>query len=714
MSKKHGKKDSVSVRELLAKGVFHLLKTTPNKEFNYKQISALLLVKDQDTRNMVGEILKNFVTSGIAESPLPGKYKYKHQEDFKIGVVEVTRSGSGYLILEDEAEDLLIQAEHLGSALHGDKVKVKTFLAKRGRKLEAKVLEVVSRSKSAYPGTIQVNKGNGFFVPDNQKIHVDFYVPKNNLNGALDGQKVLVSLDSWEKSDRNPIGSVVKILGYPGENDAEIHAILAEFDLPYEFPEEVEKAAAKLSLDLSADEIAKRRDFRDVTTFTIDPFDAKDFDDALSVHKLENGNYEIGIHIADVSHYVVPGTILDKEALNRATSIYLVDRVVPMLPEVLSNGLCSLRPNEDKFCFSAVFELTDKAELKNTWFGRTIIHSNRRFAYEDAQAMIEGGEGDYKEEIMLLDKLAKIMRKERVKHGAIEFGSQEVKFQLDETTGKPIGIYQKVMKDSNKLIEEFMLLANKKVAELFGKPRPVIPFVYRIHDLPDPEKLKMLKDFIRNFGYKLQHVEGKSAAFALNQLLESVAGTAEEGIIKQLAVRSMAKAIYSVDNIGHYGLAFEHYSHFTSPIRRYPDIMVHRLLQQYLDKHQERDVKNLELQAKHSSMQERKAVEAERASIKYMQVQYMMNKIGEQFDGIISGLSTWGMYVEIIENKCEGMIQLRNMKDDHYTFDDKRYVVEGNRWGREFNLGDKIRIEVKGADLIKKQLDFEFVDPMSI
>lgn len=713
MAKKQAKKDSVSIRELLAKGIFHLLKTTPQKDFNYKQISAMLLVKDQDTRNLVADILKSFVASGIAESSTPGKYRFKHQEDFRIGIVDITRSGAGYLILDDEQEDMFIQAEHMGNALQGDKVKVKTFLSKKGKRLEAKVIEVVERSKSAYPGIMDIQKNSAFFIPDNQKIHVDFYIPKNNLNGAKDGQKVLVSLDSWQKTDKNPIGTVVKVLGYPGDNDAEIHAILAEFELPYEFPEEVEAAAAKLSLELSDEEIAKRRDFRNITTFTIDPFDAKDFDDALSVHQLENGNVEVGIHIADVSHYVKPGTILDKEALNRATSVYLVDRVVPMLPEVLSNGLCSLRPNEDKFCFSAVFELTDKAVIKNSWFGRTIIHSDRRFTYEEAQAMIEGGEGDFKAEILQLDRLAKIMRKERVKNGAIEFGSEEVKFQLGED-GKPIGIYQKIMKDSNKLIEEFMLLANKKVSELFGKANPPKPFVYRIHDLPDPDKLKVLKDYIRGFGYKLQNVEGKSAAFALNQLLESVSGTAEEGIIKQLAVRSMAKAIYSIENIGHYGLAFEHYSHFTSPIRRYPDIMVHRLLQQNLDGHIERDTKNLELQAKHSSMMERKAVEAERASIKYMQVQYMINKIGEQFDGIISGLSTWGIFVEIIENKCEGMISLKGMKDDYYTFDDSRYVVEGQRWGREFHLGDKIRIEVKAADLQRKQLDFEFIDPMSV
>lgn len=712
MAKKQRKKDGVPIRELLAKGIFHLLKTTPNKEFNYKQISALLLVKDQDSREMIREVLDSFVKSGLAESADQGRYKYKHQEDFIIGVVDVTRSGAGYLISDEEKEDLYIQSENMNMALHGDKVKVKTFLSKKGKRLEGKVVEVVERSRSAYPGIIQLQQHSGFFIPDNQRIHVDFYIPKNNLNGAKDGQKVLVSLESWERSDKNPTGRVEKILGYPGENDAEIHAILAEFELPYEFPEYVEESAAKLSLELSEEEVAKRRDFRDTTTFTIDPFDAKDFDDALSVKTLENGNYEIGIHIADVSHYVKPGTILDKEAVNRATSVYLVDRVVPMLPEVLSNGLCSLRPNEDKFCFSAVFEIDDLAQVKNQWFGRTIIHSDRRFTYEEAQAIIEGGEGDFKTEILLLDRLAKIMRKDRVKHGAIEFGSEEVKFKLDEN-GKPVGIYQKIMKDSNKLIEEFMLLANKRVAELFGKANPPKPFVYRVHDLPDPEKLKVLKDYIRNFGYKLQHVEGKSAAFALNQLLESVSGKPEEGIIKQLAVRSMAKAIYTIENIGHYGLAFEHYSHFTSPIRRYPDIMVHRSLQQLLDKREERDVKTLELQAKHSSVMERKAVEAERASIKYMQVQYMINKIGDQFDGIISGLSNWGMFVEIIENKCEGMIQLRSMSDDFYTFDENRYVVEGQRWGREFHLGDRIRIEVKAADLIKKQLDFVFVDPMA-
>jgi len=712
MAKKQRKKDGVPVKELLAKGVFHLLKSSPNKEFNYKQISALLLVKDADTRQMVLDCLDGFVAAGLAEKPMAGKYKYKHQEDFRLGLVDVTRTGAGYLIDDDHKEDLFIQPENLGSALNGDQVKVKTFLSKKGRRLEGKVVEVVRRAHTLYPGVIEVQKSNGFFIADNQKIHVDFFIPKQNLHGALNGQKVLVELISWDKTDKNPIGSVAKVLGYPGENDAEIHAILAEFDLPYEFPEEVEASAAKLSLELSDEEIAKRKDFRTTTTFTIDPFDAKDFDDALSFKKLENGNVEIGIHIADVSHYVRPGTILDKEGLNRATSVYLVDRVVPMLPEVLSNGLCSLRPNEDKFCFSAVFEMTDKAKVVSEWFGRTIIHSDRRFTYEEAQEIIETGKGDFAEEIVFMNKLAVIMRQDRVKHGAIEFGSEEVKFNLDEN-GKPVGVYQKVMKESNKLIEEFMLLANRKVAALFGKSKTQKPFVYRIHDLPDPEKLKMLKDYIRNFGYKLQHVEGKSAAYALNQLLESVAGKPEEHIIKQLAVRSMAKAVYSTENIGHYGLAFEDYCHFTSPIRRYPDIMVHRLLQMHLDGHVSNDPKTLELQAKHSSMMERKAVEAERASIKYMQVLYLSNKIGSQFDGIISGLSNWGIFVEIIENKCEGLISLRNMKDDFYSFDENKYVIEGQRWGREFRLADKIRIVVKSADLIKKQLDFEWVDPMA-
>jgi ribonuclease R len=709
MAKKKNK--DISVKELLAKGILHLLKSHPNKEFNYKQISAALLVKDDQTRKLIHQVLDNFVEAGMITSRDRGKYLYKQQDEFVVGVVDITRSGAGYLITEDDKSDLYIQQEHMGNALHGDKVKAKTFLSKRGKKLDAKVVEVIERARQGYPGVLDIQKNHTFFIPDNQKIHVDFYIPRNELNGAVHGQKVIVGLLSWDKGEKNPVGSVLKVLGYPGENDAEIHAILAEFGLPYEFPEFVEESAAKLSVEITEEEVAKRRDFRDVTTFTIDPVDAKDFDDALSFRKLENGNIEIGIHIADVSHYVVPNTILDKEALNRATSVYLVDRVVPMLPEVLSNGLCSLRPNEDKLCFSAVFEMDDKAKVLKQWFGRTVIHSNRRFTYEEAQEIIETGAGDFSEEVLTLDKLAKMLRKDRVAHGAIEFGSDEVKFQLNEE-GKPVSVFKKVMKDSNKLIEEFMLLANKKVAEQFGKVDPPKPFVYRVHDLPDPEKLKILKDYLKNFGHKLQHVEGKSAAFALNRLLHEIEGKPEEGIIKQLAVRSMAKAIYTTDNIGHYGLAFEHYTHFTSPIRRYPDVMVHRLLQKLIDKQVEKDVKMLELQCRQSSMMERKAVEAERASIKYMQVQYMTDKIGEEFDGIISGLSNWGMYVEIIENKCEGMISMRNLNDDHYTFDENLYKVVGARWGREFHLGNPIRIKVRSADLLRKQLDFDFVDPM--
>ncbi|HEX4886599.1 MAG TPA: ribonuclease R [Luteibaculaceae bacterium] len=712
MAKKNAKNKQRDVFELLAKGVLHIFKNAPHKEFNYKQLSAMLLVKDQHTRESIQLVLKNFEQSGIIKCSAPGRYQYLQQDDFRVGTIDINRSGNAYLIADGVSEDLFIASENTHNALHGDQVKVKTIVSRRGKRMDGKVVEVIKRARSLYPGVIELISNRAFFIPDNSKIHVDFFIPKNALHGAEHGQKVLVSLESWEKHEKNPTGKVVKILGLPGENDAEIHAILAEFDLPYEFPEHVEEAAKKLVFELSEEELEKRRDFRGITTFTIDPFDAKDFDDALSVRQLDNGHTEIGVHIADVAHYVQPGTALDKEALNRATSVYLVDRVVPMLPEALSNGLCSLRPHEDKLCFSAVFELDAKAVLKNSWFGRTVIHSNRRFTYEEAQQIIEGESGDFENEIRTLDQLAKKLRKIRVQHGAIEFGSEEVKFQLDDT-GKPVGVYQKVMKDSNKLIEEFMLLANRKVAELFGAVTPPKPMVYRVHDLPDPEKMRVLKDFLKNFGYKLQHVQGKGAAFALNQLLEQIAGKPEEHIIKQLAVRSMAKAIYTTENIGHYGLAFEYYTHFTSPIRRYPDIMVHRLLDLHLRNKIETDQSKLEMQAKQSTSMERKAVEAERASIRYMQVMFLKDRIGEEFNGIISGLSTWGIYVELLDNKCEGMIQLRNLQDDHYEFDDKRYVVEGMRWGRTFHLGDPIRIKVAVADLVRKQLDFSFVDPMA-
>ena len=551
-------------------------------------------------------------------------------------------------------------------------------------------------------------------VTSDQRMPVDIFIANDKLKGAKNGEKVVAKITEWPSDKKNPFGIVTQVLGMPGEHDTEMHAILAEYGLPNEFPEKVEQDAAKLNIEIDVKEIKKRRDFRAVTTFTIDPVDAKDFDDALSIKKLENGNWEIGVHIADVSHYVRPGTLLDDEALKRATSVYLVDRVVPMLPEVLSNNACSLRPQETKLCFSAVFELTENAELKNEWFGRTVIFSDRRFSYEEAQERIETKEGDYAEEILQMDKLAKILRKERFKKGAIAFDRIEVKFNLDEHVN-PVGIFFKESKDSNKLIEEFMLLANKRVAEFIGKPtgkKEPKTFVYRIHDEPNQEKLLTLSNFVKTFGYKLD-INQADVTKSLNSLLADVHGKAEENLIEQLAIRTMAKATYSTNNIGHYGLSFPYYSHFTSPIRRYPDVIAHRLLQHYLDGGASVNQEEVEEQCKHSSKMEILASEAERASIKYKQVEYLQDKIGEEYDGFISGVSEWGIYVEIMSGMCEGMVKLRDMDDDYYSFDPDNYCAVGRKKGKTYRMGDEVRIMVKRADLVRKQLDFVLVDEES-
>ena len=554
-------------------------------------------------------------------------------------------------------------------------------------------------------------------------MHVDIYIPIEKLNGAKDGQKAIAKIVEWPKNGVNPIGEIKTVLGDVGENNTEMHAILAEFGLPYEFPKDVERAADLIPIKITEEEISKRRDFREITTFTIDPVDAKDFDDALSIQKLKNGNWEIGVHIADVSHYVKPESMIDKEAISRATSVYLVDRVVPMLPEVLSNNVCSLRPNEEKLCFSSVFEMTDDAEVVAEWFGRTIINSDRRFTYEEAQQVIETEEGDFKDEILTLDRLAKILRSNRFKKGSIAFEKMEVKFHLDEV-GNPTGVFFKVAKDSNQLIEDFMLLANRKVAEFVGKKKKgkeeiqkkedpkesQRPFVYRIHDKPNPDKLQNFSEFVAKFGYKLNVKNINTVADSMNNLLKEVNEKKESGMIEMLAIRTMAKAVYTTKNIGHYGLGFDYYTHFTSPIRRYPDVMVHRLLQHYLDGGKNPDIDKLEEQCKHSSDMEKLAADAERASIKYKQVQYLTDKIGEEFDGVISGVTEWGIFVEIIENHCEGMVRLRELRDDNYYFDEDNYCLRGRKSGRVLTLGDTVRIEIKRADLVKKQLDFALVE----
>jgi ribonuclease R len=655
-----------------------------------------------------------------------GKYQAKESKTYQTGTIDFTTQGTAFVIISPEVPDVFIPFRKTRDAMHGDLVKVFVH-PQRGRgKAEGEVTEVIQRRKTKFVGSIQINPKFAFVVPDFSKIHVDFFVPLADINGAKNGQKVLVEMTEWKRGSENPNGKVIDVLGNSGEHETEINAIMAEYGLPMEFTPEVEAAAKKLDTEIKESEIAKRRDFRDITTFTIDPVDAKDFDDALSLEKLENGNWEVGVHIADVTHYLKPHTILDDEAVNRATSVYLVDRCVPMLPEVLSNFACSLRPHEEKYCFSAVFEMDDQAQIQNQWFGKTVIYSDHRFSYEEVQTIIETGEGPYKDEIFTLDRLAKILRAERTSKGSIFFDKAEVKFQLDDQ-GAPTGVYFKTQKDAHKLIEDFMLLANRKVAEFLGKTKPAAnqkdgnnkskdkkdkgsdAVVYRVHDVPKDEKLLELNNFVERFGYSVAVGNRQKTAQSINKLLQDVKDKKEQSMIELLAVRSMPKAVYTTKNAGHYGLGFDYYTHFTSPIRRYPDVMVHRLLEAKLNNGHYLKSDELEHLAKHSSEMEKLASEAERASIKYKQVEFLEDKIGQDFEGVISGVTEWGIFVEIIENKCEGRISTRDMKDDQYVFDEDNYRIVGRRTGRIYSLGDKVTIKVKRADLVKKQLDFEFV-----
>ncbi len=683
-----------------------------NEALNYKQVSSKLNITDAASRETILEVLKDQTHKGVFIEPQKGKFRLKDLKTFVIGKVDITADGSGYVIPDDEFEkDIYISARKLHNALNGDKVKVYIYAKKSGRKNEGEVVEIIERAKTDFIGVIKISERFAFVYVDDKKMLHDIFVPLTDLKGAKNGQKVQVSITDWPEEAKNPIGRVINILGEQGENDTEMNAILAQYGFPLTFPAEVEKEANAIPEEISPEEIKGRRDFRTTTTFTIDPADAKDFDDAISFKKLENGNYEVGVHIADVSHYVLPNSALDKEAYSRATSVYLVDRVIPMLPERLSNGVCSLRPKEDKLCFAAVFEMDDKAIIHDQWFGRTVIHSDRRFSYEEAQQVIETKSGDFREEILKLNELAYILREKKFKAGAISFESTEVKFKLDDK-GKPIGVYVKERKDAHKLIEDFMLLANKKVAEFVakkGKGKQKYTFVYRSHDSPNLETLNNFALFASRFGYKINMKSDKEIAKSLNFLMEDVEGKKEQNVLTQLAIRSMAKAIYTTKKTSHYGLAFDHYTHFTSPIRRYPDVMVHRLLAAYLNGEKSANEEQYEIASSHSSAMEKRAADAERASIKYKQVEYLEENVGSIFSGIISGVTEWGMYVELIENKCEGMIRLRDITDDFYVLDEKNYCIIGQRKKKKYQLGDEVQVRVKKVDLSKRQIDFSLI-----
>ena len=709
-TEKNKKEKGKALANQLREKILELI-SLPGKAFTTAQIIKKLGLKKRDDIKQATLIIYQLEDDGMLQELSNGSYKSNQKSEELTGIVDHVSSRFAYVKIGEGRPDIYVKGRDLGSAVDGDTVKITVFPTRHGDHAEGRVLEVIRRNRNRFVGKVEVSKGFAFVVADHRKIHQDFFIYPENINGARTGDKVIIEVTNWSEADKKPEAKVIEILGKAGENEAEIHSIMAEFGLPFRFSETVESESKKIGEGITNEEVKKRWDFRDVTTFTIDPFDAKDFDDAISFRKLDNGLYEIGVHIADVTHYVKPNSELDKEAFDRATSVYLVDRTIPMLPERLSNELCSLRPKEDKLTFAAVFEMDEHAKIKKEWFGRTVIHSDVRFSYEEAQEILEKGMGELAEELRILNDLAKKLRKERFNRGAVNFETTEVKFKLDEK-GKPLAVIPKIRKDAHKLIEEFMLLANKRVATFvydYKKGKEKNTFVYRIHDFPDPDKVKDFSVFAKQFGHKM-NVEENSISKSLNKLMEEIEGKPEQNILEQLAIRTMAKAKYSTEVKGHFGLAFEHYSHFTSPIRRYPDMMVHRLLQHYLDDGKPANKNEYEEKCLHSSEREKRAADAERASIKYKQVEFMATAENKEYEGLISGVTEWGLYVEIVETKCEGMIRLSDLTDDFYEFDERNYRIVGRKKRKVYTLGDRIKVRVKKTDIDKRLIDLVFAE----